>query len=170
MSLDFTCEKATLVHVIGLVPTVNKPLPKPMLTQISVAIITRPQWVNLNIRNITFLAKSNSPRISTILLGILIDSLTLTIICSFYAAPEQMGGMQIQIQIICCINNLQPRITSWSCLNMPRRHCRSEGNLVQVMACCLMAPKFQTITWHNTNLFLTRTLGTNFSEIRMRIH
>ena len=39
MPLDLTDDKSTLVQVInGLVPSGNKPLPEPMLTQISVAI------------------------------------------------------------------------------------------------------------------------------------
>ena len=38
MSVDLTDDKSTLVQVIGLVPSGDKPLPEPMLTQIHDAI------------------------------------------------------------------------------------------------------------------------------------
>ena len=46
MSLDLTGDKSTLVQVMAW--SGNKPLPEPMLTQISVAVWRhyRPQWVN----------------------------------------------------------------------------------------------------------------------------
>ena len=44
MVMDFTDDKSNTVSGNGLVPSGNKPLPEPVLTQIYVA--TRPQWVN----------------------------------------------------------------------------------------------------------------------------